>query len=95
VIDDPRVKGVALTGGVNAARVLAARAGQKLKKWSMDVGTIQGPLSTEAALLQALQQVDNAVAHGAELLIGRARIDRSGSFMHPTILTGISPDNPA
>lgn len=163
VIDDPRVKGVALTGGVNAARVVAARAGQNLKKSSMELGgtdafivlddadldktvpwavwgrmfnngqtccaskrfivldsvadeflarfklallalkpgdpmderTTQGPLSTEAALLQLLQQVDDAVAHGAELLIGGARIDRPGSFMQPTILTGITPDNPA
>ena len=163
VIDDPRVKGVALTGGVNAARAVAARAGQNLKKSSMelggtdafivlddadldktipwavwgrmfnngqtccaakrfivldsvadeflarfkqallalkpgdpmDEGTTQGPLSTEAALLQLLQQVDDAVAHGAELLIGGERIDRSGSFMQPTILTGITPDNPA
>ena len=163
VIDDPRVKGVALTGGVTAARAVAARAGQNLKKSSMelggtdafivledadldktlpwavwgrmynngqtccaakrfivldtiadeflarfktallalkpgdpmDEGTAQGPLSTEAALLQLLQQVDNAVAHGAELVIGGKRIDRPGSFMQPTILTGITPDNPA
>jgi succinate-semialdehyde dehydrogenase/glutarate-semialdehyde dehydrogenase len=61
----------------------------------MDERTTQGPLSTEAALLQLLQQVDDAVAHGAELLIGGARIDRPGSFMQPTILTGITPDNPA
>ncbi|MDP1998820.1 MAG: NAD-dependent succinate-semialdehyde dehydrogenase [Rhodoferax sp.] len=163
VIDDPRVKGVALTGGVNAARVVAARAGQNLKKSSMELGgtdafivlddadldktipwavwgrmfnngqtccaakrfivldtvadeflarfklallalkpgdpmderTTQGPLSTEAALGQLLKQVDDAVTHGAELLIGGKRIDRPGSFMQPTILTGITPDNPA
>ena len=38
VIDDPRVKGVALTGSVAAGRKIAARAGQNLKKSSMELG---------------------------------------------------------
>jgi succinate-semialdehyde dehydrogenase/glutarate-semialdehyde dehydrogenase len=54
-----------------------------------------GPLSTEAALLALLKQVDTAVKHGAKVLMGGKRIDRPGSFMEPTILTNISKDNPA
>jgi succinate-semialdehyde dehydrogenase/glutarate-semialdehyde dehydrogenase len=38
VIDDPRIKGVALTGGIEAARSVAARAGQNLKKTTMELG---------------------------------------------------------
>lgn len=38
VIDDPRVKGVALTGSVSAGRSVAARAGQNLKKSTMELG---------------------------------------------------------
>ena len=38
VIDDPRVKGIALTGSVAAGRTVAARAGQNLKKSSMELG---------------------------------------------------------
>ncbi|MEY3898828.1 MAG: hypothetical protein RLZZ214_4350, partial [Verrucomicrobiota bacterium] len=38
VIDDCRVKGVALTGGSEAARGIAARAGQNLKKSTMELG---------------------------------------------------------
>jgi succinate-semialdehyde dehydrogenase/glutarate-semialdehyde dehydrogenase len=38
VIDDPRVKGVALTGSVAAGRSIAARAGQNLKPSSMELG---------------------------------------------------------
>lgn len=38
VIDDPRIRGVALTGGVGAGRQIAARAGQNLKKSSMELG---------------------------------------------------------
>jgi acyl-CoA reductase-like NAD-dependent aldehyde dehydrogenase len=35
------------------------------------------------------------VAKGANLVMGGKRIDRPGSFMQPTILTNIKPDNPA
>jgi len=163
IVDDPRIKGVALTGSVAAGRSIAARAGQNLKKSSMELGgsdafivledadlektipwavwgrmynggqtccaakrfivldsiadkfleqfksalsglkagdpmdekTTHGPLSTEAALLQLLKQVDSAVAHGAKLVMGGKRIERPGSFMQTTILTDIQPDNPA
>ena len=142
VIDDPRIKGVALTGGVAAGRLVAARAGQNMKKSVMELGgsdafivlddadldktlpwavwgrmynagqtccaakrfivmdavadrflakfktalealelgdpmveaTTLGPLSTEAALLQLLAQVDAAVKGGAKLLMGGKRI---------------------
>jgi succinate-semialdehyde dehydrogenase / glutarate-semialdehyde dehydrogenase len=163
VIDDSRVKGVALTGSVAAGRTIAARAGKQLKKSSMELGgsdafivladadlektipwavwgrmynggqtccaakrfivldtiadefinqfqgalnalkvgdpmdekTTHGPLSTEAALIGLLKQVDVAVSHGAKLIMGGKRIDRPGSFMQTTILTDVRPDNPA
>jgi succinate-semialdehyde dehydrogenase/glutarate-semialdehyde dehydrogenase len=163
VIDDPRIKGVALTGSVEAGKLVAARAGQNLKKTTMELGgsdafivfedadiektvkwavwgkmnntgqccvaakrfivvdevadeflakfqtalgalqagdpmdsaTTLGPLSTEGALVQLLEQVKNAVAKGATLLMGGNRIDRPGSFMQPTVLTDVRPDNPA
>jgi succinate-semialdehyde dehydrogenase/glutarate-semialdehyde dehydrogenase len=163
VIDDPRIKGVALTGSVEAGKSVAGRSGQNLKKSTMELGgsdafivledadldktvkwavwgkmnntgqccvaakrfivveeladrflgkfqtalaalkpgdpmdeaTTLGPLSTEAALVQLLGQVEGAVAKGANLVMGGKRIDRPGSFMQPTILTDIKPDNPA
>jgi len=61
----------------------------------MNEQTTLGPLSTEAALLQLLAQVDAAVKGGAKLLLGGKRIARQGWFMQPTILTDIAPDNPA
>ena len=61
----------------------------------MDEATTLGPLSTEAALLQLLGQVTGAVTRGAIVVMGGKRIDRPGSFMQPTILTDIKPDNPA
>lgn len=163
VVDDPRIKGVALTGSAAAGRSVAARAGQNLKpsslelggsdafivledadleatvKWAvwgrmyndgqtcvaakrfivveeladaflekfqsalealepgdpMDEQTTLGPLSTEAALVDLLKLVDGAVSEGAKVVMGGKRIDRPGSFMEPTILTDIDPQNPA
>jgi succinate-semialdehyde dehydrogenase / glutarate-semialdehyde dehydrogenase len=163
LIDDPRIKGVALTGSVSAGRSIAARAGQNLKKSSMELGgsdafivlddadlsktvpwavwgrmynggqtccaakrfivldsiadqfidqfktalsalkagdpmletTTHGPLSTEGALLQLVHQVNDAVAHGAKLLMGGKRLERPGAFMEITILADIKPGNPA
>ena len=163
VIDDPRIRGVALTGSVAAGRVIAARAGRNLKKSSMELGgsdafivlddadldktvpwavwgrmynggqtccaakrfivldaiadqfltkfeialealhpgdpmdekTTHGPLSTEAALVRLLQQVDAAVTMGARVLMGGKRMNRPGSFMQTTILSEIKLGNPA
>jgi succinate-semialdehyde dehydrogenase/glutarate-semialdehyde dehydrogenase len=163
LIDDRRVKGVALTGSTAAGRIIAAGAGKNLKPSSMELGgsdafivledadiahtikwavwgrmyncgqtccaakrfvvveavadkflaefkkalgalkagdpmdekTTLGPLSTESALLQLLDQVKTAVAHGAKIEMGGKRIDRPGAFMEPTILTNVTPDNPA
>lgn len=38
VIDDPRIKGVALTGSVDAGKIVAGRAGRNLKKSTMELG---------------------------------------------------------
>lgn len=38
VVDDPRIKGVALTGSVEAGKSVAARAGKNLKVSSMELG---------------------------------------------------------
>ncbi len=163
VIDDVRVKGVALTGSVAAGRDIAARAGRDLKISSMELGgadafivlddadleraipwavwgrmynqgqtccaakrfivldsiadeflakfkaalslqtagnpldetTTKGPLSTESALFDLLEQVDTAVDHGAKVLMGGARLGTEGSFMQTTILGDVKPGNPA
>ena len=61
----------------------------------LDEKTTLGPLSSESALVDLLKQVDTAVSHGAKVLMGGKRIDRAGSFMQPTILTDVKPENPA
>jgi succinate-semialdehyde dehydrogenase/glutarate-semialdehyde dehydrogenase len=61
----------------------------------MDEKTTLGPLSSEQALIDLLKQVKGAVSRGAKVIMGGKRIDRPGSYMEPTILTDIKPDNPA
>ena len=61
----------------------------------MDKGTTLGPMSTEEALVNLLDQVNRAVANGATVVMGGKRIDRPGAFMQPTILTNIKSSNPA
>ena len=163
VIDDSRIKGVALTGSGDAGKIVASRAGGNLKKTTMELGgsdafivledadlektvkwaiwgkmnnmgqscvaakrfivveavadqflekfgaalaalkpgdpmdksTTLAPLSSEAALIKLLKQVNQAIVKGATVIMGGKRVDRAGAFMQPTILTNIKTDNPA
>src|SRR3984957_7855203 len=52
VIDDPRIKGVALTGSVEAGKVVAGRAGQNLKKSTMELGGSDAFIVLEDAYLE-------------------------------------------
>ncbi|MGY9047652.1 hypothetical protein P775_07120 [Puniceibacterium antarcticum] len=61
----------------------------------LDEATTLGPLSSEQALVDLLKQVDVAVKHGATVVMGGKRLNRAGSYMQPTILTDVAPDNPA
>jgi succinate-semialdehyde dehydrogenase/glutarate-semialdehyde dehydrogenase len=61
----------------------------------MDEKTTHGPLSTEAALLQLVKQVEQAIASGAKVVLGGKRLKRAGSFIETTILTDVTPENPA
>jgi succinate-semialdehyde dehydrogenase / glutarate-semialdehyde dehydrogenase len=60
----------------------------------MDAATQLGPLSSEAAAVQIAEQVQRAIDGGAKILLGGKRVDRSGAFMQPTIITNMLPDNP-
>jgi succinate-semialdehyde dehydrogenase / glutarate-semialdehyde dehydrogenase len=55
LIDDPRIRGVALTGSEGAGAVVAARAGKNLKKSTMELG------GSDAAIVLADADVDKAV----------------------------------
>ncbi|MBC8083923.1 MAG: NAD-dependent succinate-semialdehyde dehydrogenase [Hymenobacter sp.] len=61
----------------------------------MDRTTELGPMSSEAAAVQLIDQVQRAVAAGATVLLGGRRAARAGAFVEPTILTNLKPGNPA
>jgi succinate-semialdehyde dehydrogenase / glutarate-semialdehyde dehydrogenase len=57
-----------------------------------DPDTDVGPLATESGRDEIAQQVDDAVAAGAKIRCGGARIDRPGWFYPPTVVTDITKD---
>ena len=61
----------------------------------MDPKTTLGPLCTKGALELVESQIKMAVNGGAKVLLGGKRINRPGYFLEPTILTDITPENPA
>jgi succinate-semialdehyde dehydrogenase / glutarate-semialdehyde dehydrogenase len=54
-----------------------------------------GPLCTSGALELIQKQIKTAVDSGAKVSLGGKRLDRPGYFLQPTILTNITPQNPA
>src|SRR6201746_387116 len=54
--------------------------------------TAVGPLSSQTAADRLEEQVDKAVANGAEVVVGGKR---DGNYFEPTILTGIEPGDEA
>lgn len=61
----------------------------------MDPKTTLGPLCTKDALELVEKQIKTAVDGGAKVLLGAKRINRPGYFLAPTILTDVTPENPA
>ena len=163
LIDDPRVRGVALTGSEGAGAVVAARAGKNLKKSTLELGgsdafialadcdldktvewavhgrvfnggqccvaskrivvvdeiadeflakfqegmsvlkagdpfdeaTTLAPMSSQKAADDLHAQIQAAVEAGAKAIPCGEPVPTKGAFVQPTILTDISPDNPA
>lgn len=50
-----------------------------------------GPLSSEAAAEELIEQVQDAVGKGAELLTGGKLVEGPGAYVEPTVLTGVKP----
>ena len=57
----------------------------------LDPNTKMGPLSSQTALDSLMEQVDDAVQHGATVLTGGKTIDSPGAFVQPTLLTDVTP----
>jgi succinate-semialdehyde dehydrogenase / glutarate-semialdehyde dehydrogenase len=57
-----------------------------------DPATSYGPLSSEQAARNLMEQIDDAVGKGATVHLGGHRIDGPGAFVEPTVLSGVTPD---
>lgn len=57
-----------------------------------EADTFMGPLASAAALDGLAEQVDDAIAKGAAVLIGGGRLDQPGSWFQPTVLAGVTGD---
>ncbi|MFK7887940.1 MAG: NAD-dependent succinate-semialdehyde dehydrogenase [Gammaproteobacteria bacterium] len=67
-----------------ADKVAAIRVGN-----GMDRGVQQGPMINEAAVAKAQRHVTDAVAAGAQLVIGGSRHELGGAFFEPTVLSQV------
>ncbi|HEY0719429.1 MAG TPA: aldehyde dehydrogenase family protein, partial [Streptosporangiaceae bacterium] len=57
-----------------------------------DPGTSYGPMSSERAAQTIMEQIEDAVHKGARVELGGKRLDGPGSFVEPTVLTGVTPE---
>jgi succinate-semialdehyde dehydrogenase/glutarate-semialdehyde dehydrogenase len=55
-------------------------------------GVTMGPLIDDAAAENVCSMIDDAVAKGAEVVLGGGRSKLGGSFVEPTILSGVTSD---
>ncbi|MGB8601838.1 MAG: NAD-dependent succinate-semialdehyde dehydrogenase [Rhizomicrobium sp.] len=72
------------------AGVSALKAGDP-----MDPATTLAPLSSQSAADEVKQKIAEAVKHGATATDVGPRVPTKGAFVQPTILTNVTPDNPA
>lgn len=57
----------------------------------MDEAVQVGPQAREDLMRELQVQVEESVAHGAEVILGGKPLERRGYFYPPTILTGVKP----
>ena len=56
-------------------------------------GVEVGPLINASALHKAERHIADAVAKGANVLVGGGKLERRGNFLAPTILTNVAPQS--
>jgi succinate-semialdehyde dehydrogenase/glutarate-semialdehyde dehydrogenase len=57
-----------------------------------DPATGYGPLSSEQAARNLMDQINDAISKGATVHLGGKRLDRPGAFVEATVLSGVTPE---
>ncbi|MFP3670268.1 aldehyde dehydrogenase family protein, partial [Priestia sp. SIMBA_032] len=73
-----------------ARRVTERVGGLKIGRGTEDGVTI-GPLLNEGAVDKAASLLQDAVTRGASVLTGGSRLEGSGTFFEPTVVTDVRP----
>ncbi len=80
----------------DVAEVFAQKLSQKVKKLhtsnGFEEGATQGPLISQNALEKVEEHISDAVAKGAEIIVGGKRHHNGKLFFEPTILKNVSAD---
>ncbi|MBH0113326.1 aldehyde dehydrogenase family protein [Novosphingobium sp. YJ-S2-02] len=58
----------------------------------LDMGSMQGPMISDAHSAKVMGYIEGAKAAGATLEAGGEKLDRPGNFIRPTIFTDCTPD---
>jgi succinate-semialdehyde dehydrogenase/glutarate-semialdehyde dehydrogenase len=74
------------------ARVSEQVAAMKVGRGTED-GVRIGPLIDDDAVDKAIRLVEDAVAKGAKVTTGGERIEGPGTFVQPTVVSGVTPDS--
>ena len=74
-----------------AERFAAASAAQRIGN-GLEADTVIGPLIDRQAADSVLEMVEDAKAHGAEVVTGGKRAGNGECFVEPTVLTAVKPD---
>jgi phenylacetaldehyde dehydrogenase len=71
---------------------IAARA-RKIRLGGPDEERVHsGPIISERQMNRVMGYIDEGKKDGADVVIGGHRLDRTGYFVHPTVLTSVSPE---
>ncbi len=76
-------------------RLVVARFNAVVMGDPLDEGSTLAPMSSRRAKEDLQEQLDRAVANGAQVLCGGAPVPAQGEFFPPTLLGGIERSNPA
>jgi succinate-semialdehyde dehydrogenase/glutarate-semialdehyde dehydrogenase len=74
------------------ARKLAERVGKMKIGDGMEPGVDVGPLIDMAAVEKVEEHLEDALAHGAKVVVGGKRDPRGGTFYQPTVLSDVTVD---